>query len=134
MTDANTANTHEIGELVARIRAWQLAREAHRNASPNQGGTWHAVQYAAKEVTGSFVGNERLLPAFVALADALADARAVTARALALEALLSEARAAMQVFRNPMDVPNTDISESLTIDYVCRKIDANTEALDSGEA
>lgn len=49
-------------------------------------------------------------------------------------ALLTEARAAMNVFRNPMDVPNTDISESLTIDYVCRKIDAALTGNGEGSA
>lgn len=74
----------DIRELLTGIREWQAAREAHANNDGTRGGTWHAVQRAAIKVTGSYLGSEELLPAFVALADHVDALEAKIERALAI--------------------------------------------------
>lgn len=129
MNSANTANT-EIGELVARIRAWQLAREAHRNASPNQGGTWHAVQYAAKEVTGSFLNSDDVLPAFTALADHVDSLQARNSEQAATLAWYADRKHYRQRFDPEIDDFTSDIDE----DGGLRAHKQLTAGVDEGEA
>jgi cell division septum initiation protein DivIVA len=62
----------------------------------------------------------RAQTALVAMGDELA---AATARVRELEALLVEARQAMQQFRNPMEVDHADIQASIDCDSVCKAID-----------
>ena len=92
MTDANTANTHEIGELVTRIRAAQAALTAYEEARKTlTGGAWvnkntiEACAYldeCSMAINGKF-HEAKTLAAFIALADAH---EAASARVAALEA------------------------------------------------
>jgi hypothetical protein len=112
----------DIRQLIADIRAWQAAREAHANNDGERGGTWHAVQYAAKAVTGSYLGSDELLPAFTTLAAHIRTLEAENARlrarvdaALAIDEWNTEASLGYQTdFANGACMMRETIRKALT--------------------